>query len=209
MYVTPPAPHVTRPVAWWQVSGPGLAALIGLFMLTVIYRFDGMSEIQRALGLSSQSMLLIGLVTYLVAAVITAPAGFLLGVRFPTAVAVPAASFLLFGAILAAFSSGGFMLMAGRAFSGLGTGAAVGAAVAMIVKLRERRGVVAGVSGALAVLALVLAPVIGGVISEATSFRVVQLLAIPFALLAVVVSAIIGIVGITSAKRQAPPIPYR
>src|SRR5207302_6573480 len=118
MYVTPPTPHVTRPVAapaWWQVSGPGFAALIGLFMLTVIYRFDGMSQIQRALGLSSQSLLLIGLVTYLVGAALTVPVGLLLGARFPTAVAIPAICFLLFGVLLIAFADAGGLLMAGRA----------------------------------------------------------------------------------------------
>jgi MFS family permease len=211
MYVTPPTPHVTRPVAapaWWQVSGPGFAALIGLFMLTVIYRFDGMSEIQRALGLSSQSLLLIGLVTYLVGAALTVPVGLLLGARFPTAVAIPAICFLLFGVLLIAFADAGGLLMAGRALSGLGTGAAAGATVALILKLRERRGVVAGVTAALAALALVLAPVIGQLISEAMSFRVTQLAAIPFLLIALVANAVIGLVRLTSAKRQAPPLPY-
>ncbi|MEV7097281.1 MFS transporter [Amycolatopsis sp. NPDC051045] len=210
MYVTPPTPPVTRPVAapaWWQALGPGFTALIGLFMLTVIYRFDGMSELQRALGLSSQSLLLIGLVTYLVGAALTVPVGFLLGARFPTGVAVSATCFLLFGVVLAAFAGAGGLLMAGRAFSGLGTGAAAGATVALILKLRERRGIVAGVTAALAVLALVLAPVIGRMISEAVGFRVVQLVAIPFLLLALVVNGIVGLVRLTAAKRQAPPVP--
>jgi MFS family permease len=210
MYVTPPTPHVTRPVAapaWWQVFGPGFAALIGLFMLTVIYRFDGMSEIQRDLGLSSQSLLLIGLVAYLAGAALTVPVGLLLGARFPTAVAIPATCFLLIGVVLAAFADAGGLLMVGRAFSGLGTGAAAGATVALIVKLRERRGVVAGVTAALAALALVLAPIIGQLISEAMGFRVIQLVAIPFLLIALVVSGVIGLVRLTSAKRQAPPIP--
>ncbi|MBN6041206.1 MFS transporter [Amycolatopsis sp. 195334CR] len=211
MSVTPPLPHVTRPVAapaWWQVSGPGLVALIGLFMLTVIYRFDGMSAIQLDLGLSGQSMLMIGLVAYLVAAALAVPAGLLLGARFPTAVAVAAGCFLLLGVALAAFANAGGLLMVGRVLSGLGTGAAAGATVALIMKLRGRRGLVAGVTGGLAVLALVLAPVIGQLISEAVGFRVIQLVAIPFVLIALVVNGVIGIVGLTSAKRQAPPAPY-
>ncbi|QFU86622.1 hypothetical protein [Amycolatopsis sp. YIM 10] len=97
--------------------------------------------------------------------------------------------------------------MAGRAFSGLVTGAAAGATVALIVKLRERRGVVAGMTAALAVLALVLAPVIGQMISEVVGFRVVQLVVIPFVLIALVVNGVIGLVRLTSAKRQVPPVP--
>ncbi|SFW78773.1 multidrug transporter [Amycolatopsis australiensis] len=174
MYVTPPTPPVTRPGAapvWWQVFGPAFAALIGLFMLTVLYRFDGMSDIQRDLGLSSQAVLLSGLVAYLAGAALAAPAGLLLGARFPTGMAIPAIGFLLLGAVLTAFADAGALLLAGRALSGLGTGAAAGATVAVILRLRERRGVIAGVAAALAVLALVLAPVIGRVISDAAGFR--------------------------------------
>jgi MFS family permease len=205
MYVTPTPPHVTRPVvapASWQVFGPGLTALIGLFMLTVIYRFDGMSELQRALGLSGQSLLLIGLVAYLAGAALTVPVGLLLGARFPMAVAIPATCLLLIGVALAAFADAGGLLMAGRAFSGLGTGAAAGATVALILKLRERRAVVAGVTAALAVLALVLAPAVGRLISEALGFRVIQLIAIPFLLIALVVNGVIGLVRLSSAQRR-------
>lgn len=134
MYVTPSTPSVTRPVAtpvWWQVFGPGVTALMGLFMLTVIYRFDGMSDVQRALGLSNLSLLLVGLVPYLVGAVLTVPAGLLLGARFPTAVAIPATCFLLLGVLLAPFSSAAGLLMAGRALAGLGMGAAAGATAAL------------------------------------------------------------------------------
>ncbi|WP_370962474.1 MFS transporter [Amycolatopsis sp. cg9] len=213
MYVTPPSPNVTRPVTapvWWQVSGPGFTALIGLFMLTVIYRFDGLSEIQLALGLSSRSLLLIGLVAYLAGAALSAVAGLLLGARFPTAVAVPATCFLLFGVLLAAFADAGGLLMAGRALSGLGTGAAAGTAVALILKLRERRGAVAGVTAGLAVLALVLGPVIGQLVSEAMGFRVIQLIAVPFLLIALVLNAVLGVVRLSAAKRAAayPPSGY-
>lgn len=208
MYVTPQPPHVTRPVAapaWWQALGPGSAALIGLFMLTAIYRFDGLSEIQRALGLSSQSLLLIGLVSYLAGTALAVPAGLLLGARFPTAVGISAVVLLLVGVALAAFTPGGGVLMAGRAFSGLGTGAACGATVALILKFREGRGIAAGVAAALAVVALAVGPVIGQLISEAVGFRPVQLAAIPFLLAALVVNAVLGFVKL--AKRPVPPAP--
>jgi MFS family permease len=210
MYVTPSTPPVTRPAAapaWWHVFGPGSAALIGLFLLTVIYRFDGMSEIQRALHLSGQDLLLIGLVAYLAGTALTVPAGLLLGARFPIAVTIPAIGFLFFGVLLAAFADAGGLLMAGRAFTGLGTGAAAGATVALILKLRERRGVIAGVTAALAVLALLLGPVIGQLISETMSFRINQLGAVPFLFLALVVTAVIGFVKLATAKRPVPPMP--
>lgn len=210
MHVTPPTPPVTRPVvgpAWWQVFGPGLAALIGLFMLTVIYQFDGMSALQRDLGLSDLGALVVGLVSFVVAAALTVPVGLLLGGRAPTAVTIPAICFVFFGVLLVAFTNAGGLLAVGRALQGLGTGAATGATVALILKTRERRGVLAGVFAALAALALLLAPVIGQVISEAVGFRVIQLAAIPFLLVALVVSAVLGIVSLSAAKRQAPPIP--
>ncbi|MEU4519952.1 MFS transporter [Amycolatopsis sp. NPDC024027] len=190
--------------------GPGFAALIGLFMLTVVYRFDGVPALQLALGLSSQSVLMIVLVPYLVAAALTVPVGLLLGARFPTAVTIPATGFLFLGVLLAAFTPGSGLLLIGRALSGLGTGAAAGAAAALILKLRRRRGVVAGVAAALGVLALLLAPVIGQLISEAAGFRVIHLAAIPFLLVALIVSAVLGLVKLTAAKRQVPPygVPY-
>ncbi|MBE1493810.1 MFS family permease [Amycolatopsis lexingtonensis] len=213
MYVTPPSPNVTRPAAapvWWQVPGPGFTALIGLFMLTVIYRFDGLSELQIALGLSSGSLLLIGLVAYLAGAALGAVPGLLLGARFPIAVAVPATCFLILGVLLAAFADAGGLLMVGRALSGLGTGAAAGTTVALVLKLRERRGALAGVTAGLAVLALVLGPLIGQLLSEATGFRIVQMAAVPFLLIALVVNAVLGIVRLTTAKRAVayPPAGY-
>ncbi|MGW4523867.1 MFS transporter [Amycolatopsis sp. NPDC004378] len=205
MHVTPPVARPAAAPVWWQVIGPGFAALIGLFLLTVIYRFDGMSEIQRALHLSTHSLLLGGLVAYLAGMALTLPAGLLLGARFPTAVTLPALGFLLVGVLLAAFADGGGLLAAGRVFAGLGTGAAAGATVALILKVREKRGLIAGVLGALAVLALVLAPVIGQLVSEAMGFRVIQMIAVLFVLIALVVAGVLGIVRLTSAKR---PVPY-
>ncbi|RSD09156.1 MFS transporter [Amycolatopsis eburnea] len=209
MYVTPP--NATRPVTapvWWQVLGPGSTALIGFFMLTVIYRFDGESEIQRDLGLSSLFLLVAGLVAYLAGVALGAVPGLLLGARFPTAVAVPASCFLVFGVLLVAFADAGALLTAGRVLSGLGTGAAAGATVALIVKLREGRGAAGGVTAGLAVLALLLGPVIGQLISEAVGFRPVHLIAVPFLLVALVVNAVLGIVRLSAAKRTVPQPGY-
>lgn len=56
MYVTPQPLPAARP--WWLVLGPGFAALIGLFLLTVVGRFGGAlaAEVRRTLHLSSRQL---------------------------------------------------------------------------------------------------------------------------------------------------------
>ncbi|MFD9892485.1 MFS transporter [Amycolatopsis sp. NPDC059027] len=211
MYVTPPMRNDPRPAGgppWWLVIGPGLAALIGLFLLTVIYRFDGVSALQADLGMSSQSLLLIGLVAYLVAAVLAFPAGLLLGARFPTSVTVPAICLMLLGVLLVAFVPDSGLLLVGRVLNGLGAGAALGVTAALIRRLRTGRAAAAGVTAGLGVLALVIAPFLGGLISDALSFRIVYLIAALFVFVALVAAAVTGIVTLMSAKPPAPPMPH-
>ncbi|HEY2060131.1 MAG TPA: MFS transporter [Amycolatopsis sp.] len=211
MYVTPPTPNQPRPAAGppgWLVIGPGLAALIGLFLLTVIYRFDGHSLLQRELHLSTQSLLLSGFVGYLVAAVLALPAGLLLGGRFPTSVTVPALGLMLIGALLVAFTPNVALLLIGRVLDGFGTGAAVGATAALTRRLRSGRGATAGVTAGLGVLALVIAPFLGALISDSTSFRLMYLIGAVFVFLALIVAAVLGIVAMVSAKPKVQPMPY-
>lgn len=178
-------------------------------MLTVVYPYNGRSVLQFEFHLSPLNLLLTGLIGYLVAAALAAPAGLLLGARYPTAVTIPATCVLLLGVVVVVFANGSGLLTVGRVLSGLGTGAAAGATVALILKLPKGRGAVAGVTAALAVLALLLAPVIGQMISVALSFRLNHLLAIPFLLVALVVSGVTGLVRLTAAKRAVPPaMPY-
>ncbi|WP_344860610.1 MFS transporter [Amycolatopsis ultiminotia] len=211
MYVTPPMQSNPRPAAgppWWLVIGPAFAALIGLFLLTVIYRFNGRSFLQIELGLSSQSLLLSGLVAYLVAAALAFPAGLLPGARFPTSVTVPAICLMLLGVLLIAFVPSTGLLLLGRVLSGLGAGAAIGVTVALIRRLRAGRGVAAAVTTGLGVLALVIAPFLGGLVSDALGFRLVYLLAALFMVIALIVAAVIGIVALASAKPPVQPMPY-
>ncbi|SEP44103.1 MFS transporter [Amycolatopsis saalfeldensis] len=211
MYVTPPMQNHPRPAAgppWWLVIGPGLAALIGLFLLTVIYRFDGRSVLQVDLHLSNQALLLSGLVAYLVAAAIALPAGLLLGARFPTSVTVPAICFMLLGVLLIAFTPNGGLLLVGRVLNGLGAGAAIGVTAALIRWLRTGRGVAAALTAGLGVVALAIAPLLGGLVSDTFSFRLVYLIAALFVFVALIVAAVIGIVALTAAKRPTQPMPY-
>lgn len=203
--------HEPRPPAghpWWLVIGPGLAALIGLFLLTVIYRFDGHSALQIELGMSSQSLLLIGVVAYLVAAAIAFPAGLLLGGRLPTSVSVAALCSMLLGVLLVAFVPGSGLLLAGRVLDGLGAGAAIGVTAALIRRLRTGRGAAAATAAGLGVLALLIAPFLGGLLSDAFSFRLVYLVAALFVFVALIVTGVIGIVALTKAKPSVRPMPY-
>ncbi|MEV6907828.1 MFS transporter [Amycolatopsis sp. NPDC051071] len=211
MYVPTPTqgdPHQTAGPPSWLVIGPGFAALIGLFLLTVIYRFDGRSALQVELGMSSQSLLLSGLVAYLVAAAIAFPAGLLLGARFPTSVTVPAICLMLLGVVLIAFVPNSALLLVGRVLNGLGAGAAIGVTAALIRRLRTGRGAAIAVTAGLGVLALVAAPFLGGLMSDALGFRVVYVVAALFVFVALVVAGVLGIVAMVKAKPPVRPMPY-
>jgi MFS family permease len=211
MYVTPPLQSDPRPAAgppWWLVIGPGFAALIGLFLVTVIYRFDGRSILQVELHLSSQSLLLSGLVAYLVAAAIAFPAGLLLGARVPTSVTVPAICLMMLGVLLVAFVPDSGLLLLGRVLNGLGTGAVIGVTAALIRRLRTGRGVAAAVTAGLGVLAVAIAPFLGGLIADAVGFRLMYLVAALFVFGALIVAGVIGIVTLVSAKPPVQPMPF-
>lgn len=211
MYVPQPmqsAPHPTAGPPWWLLIGPGFASLTGLFLLTVAYRYDGRATLQIELGMSDQTLLLGGLVAYLVAAAVASTAGLLLGARFPTSVTVPAICLMLLGVVLVAFTPGSGLFIVGRVLNGLGAGAAIGVTVALIRRLGTGRGAAAGVSGGLGVAALAIAPFLGGLISDAIGFRVVYVVAALFVFVALVVAGIIGIVVLAKAKPAVRPMPY-
>lgn len=211
MYVPTPTQGDPHPIAgppWWLVIGPGFAALIGLFLLTVIYRFDGRSTLQVELGMSSGSLLLSGLVAYLVAAAIAFPVGLLLGARFPTSMTVPAICLMLLGVSLVAFVPDSVLLLVGRVLNGLGAGAAIGVTAALIRRLRTGRGAATAVTAGLGALALAIAPFLGGLLSDAFSFRLVYVVAALFVFAALVVAGVIGIVALVKEKPPARPMPY-
>lgn len=208
MYVMPPQRTEVRPNgdrAAWMLIGPGFAAIIGVAMLTAVYRIDGKSTIQVDFDMSGQQFLLTCVVPYLVAMMPAVALGLLLGARFPTAVTLPAIGLMLIGTALTALAANSAMLLVGRVLAGLGAGAAAGVITALVLRLNGRRGIAAAVLAALGVLAAVTAPVIGQVISDAVSFRWVFLAAVPFLLIALIVSAV-G--GSASAKRHAQSAPY-
>ncbi|WET81370.1 MFS transporter [Amycolatopsis sp. QT-25] len=210
--MTVPTPSQREPLPaagppWWLVVGPGFAALIGLFLLTVIYRFDGSSALQVELDMSSRSLLLSGLVAYLGAAAIAFPAGLLLGARFPTSVTVAALFPMLLGVVLVAFVPHSGLFLVGRVVTGLGAGAAIGVTAAVIRRLRSGRGAATGAAAGVGVLALAIAPFLGGLLSDALSFRLVYVVAALFVVLALVVTGVVGLVALTK-KPPVRPMPY-
>ncbi|WP_083255008.1 MFS transporter [Amycolatopsis orientalis] len=205
MYVPTPTerdPHPQAGQPWWLIIGPGFAALIGLFLLTVVYRFDGLSALQVELHMSSQALLLSGLVAYLVAAAIAFPAGLLLGARFPTSLTVAGLGLMLLGVLAVAFVPNSALLVVGRVLTGLGAGAAIGVTAALIRRLPTGRGLAAGVTGGLGVLAMVIAPFLGSLLSDALSFRLVYVVAALFVFAALVVTGVIGIVALTKKETR-------
>ena len=210
MYVTPPMPNDPRLSARprWLVIGPGFAALLGLALLTVIYRFDGRSALQMDLHLSAQSMLLTGLVAYLVPLLIGFPGGLALGGRFPTGVSVPAIGLMLLGVLAVAFTPNVLVLLVGRVLGGLGAGAVLGVTVALIRQLGAGRGAAAGATAVLGVLALVIAPFLGALVTDAIGFRMVYMAAAVAVFFALVLAGIIGAVALASAKPAAQPMAY-
>lgn len=210
MPVTPPArndvlSHDSR--LWWTVIGPGFAAIIGLFMLTAVYGAGGMSPLQRDLGFSDLQLLVSAVVPYLIAAAVAFPLGILLGRRYPTAVTLPAVVLMVVGVLLMAFVSGSVMLMVARALGGLGAGAVVGVTTALVRGMTDRRSLVAAVVAALGVLALVAAPFVSQLLSTTLSFRLAFLVAVPLLLVALVASAVSGIVLLVVTRRPAQPGP--
>jgi hypothetical protein len=196
-----------REYPWWALVGPGLAAIIGLFLLTAVYGTDSFSPMQRVLGLPAHALLMKAVVPYLIAAAVAFPAGVLLGGRHLTAVAVPAILVLAVGVLLVALTENTGILSAGRVLGGLGTGASVGATMAVLLRLDGKRGMASAAMTVPGILAVIVAPWVNERISEAISFRWTFLLAEPLLFVALAAGAVSGIVLFTS-RRAAGPVPY-
>lgn len=188
--------------------GPGIAALTGLYLLTVTL---GSGEfLQRALGLTSQNTLL-ATVAYLVSAVVASAAGVALGRRFLTGVSVPAVMVMIVGVLVVAFAAGTAMLLGGEVLSGLGAGGVAGATAASAWRTGRRRGAVIAVLAGLGALALIAGPFLGRALAEVLAWRWAYLIAVPFLLLGLIVTAVAGVILFVTRQRaqaSAPGVPY-
>ncbi|GAA3776526.1 hypothetical protein GCM10022225_75610 [Plantactinospora mayteni] len=193
-----PLPGV-RPV--WLLIGPALAASLGAFLLTLTVGPEG-AAIQRALHLPSLGILWM-FVAFLLPAALAVPVGALVGRRWPTAVALPAIVLLVPGSLLIALASGSGSLLLGRALTGFGAGLAWGVTAVLVVQSRARRGWVAPLVAGAVVLGLVLGPVIGALLARLVGWRLPFMLAVPFGVVALLATAVSGIIVLT--RRASPP----
>ncbi|MGI5321160.1 MFS transporter [Actinomadura nitritigenes] len=212
---TDTSPAVDRP--WWTLIGPGLATIVGLFLVTAAYgthRFSApgigtrlVPPMAPDLALSQGEFSSAVIVTYLVAAVLALPVGALLGGRYPTAVISPAIGLMILGALLVAFASGTGVLAAGRSLGGLGAGATVGATAVLVGRLRDRRWTVAAVLAGAGFLALLSGPFADQAVADAVNWRWTFLAAEPLLFAALAASTVAGIV-LLATRRPARPAPY-
>jgi len=212
MTATPPHRNSsTDSYPWWALIGPALAAVIGMFMLTMLFfGTTPVAPVQISLGLSRQEFLTNGIASYLLAAVLALPLGILLGTRSVSAAVLPGVFLMLLGVLVNAFVSGAFMLLAGRLLSGLGAGAVIGVTVGLVRKIEGRRGIAAVTVAVLGVVALIVAPFVNQAIAGGLGFRWMFLTAVPFLLVALFVNAVSGIARFTMRKRRPagpPPAP--
>lgn len=139
---------------------------------------------------------------YVIAGVAGLAAGVLLGRRWPNAVAAPAVFLMIPGLVITALAPDFGVAAAGRVITGLGAGAAVGAAAALLPRIATaQRTVVTVVAAAAMLVAAVLGWLLAGLLTHGVSFRMVFILSIPLAL---IVAAIIVTVWIVQVVRQPP-----
>jgi MFS family permease len=201
--VPPYAPRpAVRPV--WLLIGPALAASLGAFLLAVPVGLEW-TAIRLDMHLPTSAILWI-FVAYLLPAVLAVLVGALVGRRWPTAVALPAIALLVPGSLLTAFAaeSGGMLL--GRAVTGFGAGLAWGVTALLVTQVGTRRRWVAPLAAGAVLLALVLGPVAGELLARALTWRMPFMLAVPFELVAFLVTAVSGIILLVRpASRPAQP----
>jgi predicted Ser/Thr protein kinase len=190
------SPPPARALAGWELIGPGLGSLVGLYLLALAIG-PWMNDVRMSLGLSTLAVLFVS-IAYLVAGALTAPVGAILGRRHPNAVAATSAGLVLVGSALDSLTPNYGMLLVGRIVSGLGTGALVAEAVVLVLRAGLRRTHAIGLTAGLGALAIVLGLILGKVLAVALGWRLAFLIALPPLILALLASIISGIVAITS-----------
>ncbi|MEV6368999.1 hypothetical protein AB0L86_19150 [Micromonospora musae] len=199
-----PAP--LRPA--WMLIGPALTALLGVYLLAVTFGPGG-SAMRMALQLPD-SAIPWSFVAYLLPALLATPLGFLLGRRWPTAVTLPAAVLLILGSLLTTLAPGSGSLLFGRALTGIAAGVAWGVTAVLVAQLRAQRAWAMPLVVGAAVLALGFGAVAGALLTRGLTWRTPFLLAVPLEVVAVLATAVTGIVVLTrrpSGSAQPPAAP--
>ncbi|MFD0783327.1 hypothetical protein ACFQZ8_05245 [Micromonospora azadirachtae] len=191
-------PPPARPA--WSLIGPALTALSGFYLFALGFGLLG-AAMQGALHLPDWAIP--GhFVAYLLSALLAVPVGVLVGRRWPIAVTLPAAVLLVLGTLWSSLAPGGGSLLFSRALTGFAAGLAWGVTAALVVQMRARHVWVAPLIGGLAVLSLAFGAVAGWLLTLGVSWRMPFLLAVPFEVVAVLATAVTGIVLLTRRHPQ-------
>ncbi|MFC6016403.1 hypothetical protein ACFP2T_09345 [Plantactinospora solaniradicis] len=192
------AGHGSRDVAFpvWVLAGPTLAAWLGASLLTITVG-PQWTSMRLDMQLSALAVVWVFL-AYLLPALATAAVGFLVGGRWPTALVLPGISLLVLGALLTTFSPGGALLLVARAVTGLGAGLAWGVTAALVRQQPAGRNRTSWAIITGTVLALVVGPLFGALVSMAMSWRLPLLAAVPVAGVAFLAAAVSGIALLVS-----------
>jgi MFS family permease len=188
----------------WALIGPGIAALTGLYLLTMPFGPAARLSLQSDLALSSQTTLLTALVAYLVSAAVGGALGVSLGGRLLTTVGLAAIAFMITGVLLNALAPDAGIYLTGRVLSGLGAGGVVGATAAFARRAGRRRGAVVAVLAGLGVLALILGPFINQGLSSALTWRLGYLITVLPLVVGLTAATVSGFVLLLT-RRPAQP----
>ncbi|MBF8184212.1 MFS transporter [Nonomuraea sp. K274] len=195
-------PGGERPV--WALIGPGIAALTGLYLLTMPFGPAARLSLQSDLVLSSQSALLTTLVAYLISATAGGALGVGLGGRLLTTVGMTAIALMITGVLLNAFAPDAGIYLTGRVLSGLGAGGVVGATVAVARRAGRSPGAVVAILAGLGLLALILGPFINQGLSSALTWRLGYLITVLPLVVGLIAAAVSGFVLLLT-RRPAQP----
>lgn len=186
----------------WSLAAPGIAALLGAFLLTSA--FGPVSTAWRMdLHLASGVTLWL-FVAFVVPAVLTAAGGAVLGWRWPIAVLLPAVVLMVIGVAITAFAPSVAFLLAGRVVTGLGAGAAAGLAMMLVLRAGNARTPAAAALGLATLLALVLGPLVGMVLVTTLSWRLIFLLATIISVIVLFLCVASEITVLVTSRRPAP-----
>ncbi|MER7416934.1 hypothetical protein ABT346_09140 [Micromonospora peucetia] len=142
---------------------------------------------------------------YVVATAALVAPGYLLGRRWPTATGVPALVFLVVGSVASAFAPGAALMAVGRVVVGLGAGTVIGVALALSSQLGRWVSQARLVLGLALGAALLLGPVVSGMVAQTLSWRSVFLVGVPVAAVALTGTIASGIAMlVVRASRPSP-----
>ncbi|MBB4961220.1 MFS transporter [Micromonospora polyrhachis] len=196
-------PPMVRPL--WSLPGPALGALLGAALLTAPIGPLG-SAIQHDLGLTAAATAATMIAPYAVASAALIVPGYLLGRRWPTAVVVPALLFLLLGSVVNAFAPGAAVMAVARVVGGLGAGAVLGVVLGLSGQLGRMRSQARLVLGITLGAALLLGPVVTGILTQILAWRYALLIpALLVVAIALAVTVVTGIVMLVQRGSQPSP----